>query len=359
MNKWLLCKQMNDQSTDDDDFDDRSSEAFEEVPGTNWTTIYAAHDADRIDTFLAKEIPHMSRARIQKLVEEGHVLLGGAKPKQKQKIQKGDAISYRIPAARVTELIAENIPLHILFEDEHLLIVNKPAGMVVHPAPGHTQGTLVNALLHHCGKALSIGGEQRPGIVHRIDKNTSGSIIVAKSNLVHQRLTDLFKEHRLCRRYLGLAWGKMPKQFTVEKPIGRDPKHRQRMNANEKGKAAKTFFQCKKLFHQASLFEAELYTGRTHQIRVHAATERHPLLGDSLYANLTVAARKTRTSAETYYKKNYPQLYAKVSQLNDRQMLHAWYLSIEHPITEKKLEIKADLPDDFQNILALFEQSET
>lgn len=323
-----------------------------------WSEIIAREPCARIDQFIAKNVKKLSRARVQKLLEEGNILLNGNPVKRHQKVQPGDRIAFYVPEPKELELIAEDIPLQILFEDEHLLVVNKPAGMVVHPAPGHYQGTLVNALLHHCGSnlakgSLSIGGYKRPGIVHRIDKNTSGIMVVTKSDAAHAGLSADFKEHKLSRRYQGLAWGEMPEQVTIEAPIGRDPRHRQRMHVVDegKGKPARTFFQQLERYSVACFFEATLYTGRTHQIRVHAASHGHPLIGDRLYGNLTTSARKTRVAGETKIKKNFSGLADAIMELDDRQMLHAAHLGITHPVSGESLQFDCEPPDDFQKIL--------
>lgn len=278
----------------------------------------------RLDHFLAVQLPHLSRSRLQALIKEGHILLEGAAVKPGEKLKAGKRISVHEPeAVHATSAAPEAIPLEILFEDDDLIVLNKAPGIVVHPAAGNPCGTLVNALLHHCPTLSGIGGEQRPGIVHRLDKDTSGCIVIAKNDLAHQALSRQFAEREVLKVYLGLATGLFRlKSGVVNEPIGRHPVHRKKMAVVKggRGRPAVTDYRVLKEFPATSLVECTLHTGRTHQIRVHLKHLGHPLMGDELYGR----------------KGNYP-----------RQMLHAWRLGFNHPRTGERMEFQAALPADF------------
>ena len=290
----------------------------------------------RLDHYLAQLLPHLSRSRIQALIKDGHILLAGKQTKPGEKLRAGQGISVNEPeAAPVTGVTAEEIPLEILFEDDDLLVVNKAAGMVVHPAAGNPEGTLVNALLHHCTNLSGIGGELRPGIVHRLDKETSGCLVVAKNDLAHQGLSKQFAGRTVLKIYLALAAGHfLKKSGVVETEIGRHPVHRKKMAVVEKGRGrnAVTDYRVLREFSGAkgaskmSLVECTLHTGRTHQIRVHLQHLKHPLLGDPLYG------RRDDFS---------------------RQMLHAWKLGFTHPRTGERLEFESRIPEDFADYAPL------
>lgn len=326
--------------------------------------LRAAKPYSRLDIFLCESIPDLTRSRAQGLIGKGHVTLAGKIGKASQRVPQGTEVSVVFPTVVTpAKLEPENIPLEILFEDDHVLVVNKAAGIVVHPAHGNWRGTLVQALLHHTrgnlGKGqFSIGGELRPGIVHRIDKETSGALIVAKSDLAFQLLANQFKQHDLDRRYLALVWGTPPASGSWEGPIGRDPKHRQRMAINSKGKPARTHFKRLATFGCAALLELELHTGRTHQIRVHAATAGFPLIGDQLYGNATRSARKSREANQTKLQKLAPALPARIQELTkagQRQMLHAFFLSVQIPQRKEALVVECAPPADFREVLELLE----
>jgi len=279
----------------------------------------------RLDHYLAEKHPELSRSRLQALIKEGHILLQGRQTKPGEKIRTGERIAVEIPeAAPIADTAPEAIPLEILHEDDDLLVINKPAGMVVHPAAGNPAGTLVNALLHHCGALSSIGGEQRPGIVHRLDKETSGCLVAAKNDLAHQGLSRQFAGRDVLKIYLALASGIFAKKIgMIETEIGRHPVHRKKMAvvAAGKGRASRTAYRVlRELDARASLVECTLHTGRTHQIRVHLKHLGHPLLGDEVYGK----------------RGNYP-----------RQMLHAWKLGFTHPRTGQALQFEAPIPRDF------------
>lgn len=293
------------------------------------------NDDNRIDKCIHELMEERSRTYIQKLIKDGNVLLNGKKCSASTKVSTDDEILLSIPDAIELNIPAENIPLDILYEDEHLLIVNKPKGMVVHPAPGHYTGTLVNALLYHCKDQLSgINGVLRPGIVHRIDKDTTGSLIVCKTNQAHLIMADYLKEHSIDRRYRTIVFGSFSAQEgVVNAPIGRNPNDRLKMAvvANSNGKHAVTHYKVLKQFKDYAYVECKLETGRTHQIRVHMAYINHPVLGDDVYSNRKSPFHLTG------------------------QTLHAYYLGFPHPITGEYLEIEAPIPEYFEHLLCILQ----
>jgi 23S rRNA pseudouridine1911/1915/1917 synthase len=285
--------------------------------------VVAPSDAgQRLDLFLAAQIDRLSRARIQSLIRSGHILLNETKCRPRQNIRAGDKILISEPAPEPIVLQAEALSVPILFEDEHLLVVHKPAGMAVHPGAGVQSGTLVNALLHQVSNLSGIGGQLRPGVVHRLDKETSGCLVVAKHDLAHLRLSNQFAGRKVQKFYLALCAGGFKKLAgEIIKPIGRHPVQRQKMAIVDRGRPAHTRFE---VIHDTSrwaLILCQIFTGRTHQIRVHLHSIGHPVLGDKVYGKDSID-------------------YA-------RQMLHAWRLGFFHPITENWLEFEAGLPDDF------------
>ncbi len=295
-------------------------------------TVAEEMSGKRLDSVLAGMMPEYSRSFIQKLFENGSITVGGDPcSEKKRKAATGDIVEITIPQPERLEVEAEDIPLDIVYEDDELLVVDKPAGMVVHPAPGNHSGTLVNALMYHCGDALSsINGVIRPGIVHRIDKDTSGLLMVAKTDRAHNALSAQLAEHSITRRYKAIVYSNIKEdEGTVDKPIGRDPGNRLR-NAvvYTNSKNAVTHYRVLERFGGFTLVEAVLETGRTHQIRVHMAYIRHPLLGDTLYG-----PAKNRYGAK-------------------RQMLHAGVLGFVHPVTGEYMEFNSPLPQDFEDVLA-------
>lgn len=290
----------------------------------------------RLDKLLAEVYPNESRSFFQKLIKSGDVIVNGKDQiKPSLTIQAGDLIEVRIPAAKSVAILPEDIPLDILYEDEDVLVVNKPKNMVVHPAPGHYTGTLVNAILYHCRDSLSgINGEIRPGIVHRIDKDTTGALIVCKNDHAHKNIAEQIKAHSVTRVYNGILQGTLKdEEGTIQGAIGRDPNNRLRMAINEKnGKPAITHYHVIGQNNGYSLCEFRLETGRTHQIRVHMASIGHPLLGDPLYGP-----------------KNPP-----VKHL-EGQCLHAKSIGFVHPTTGEYIEVEAPWPDYFQALLERFE----
>ncbi|MDT2023383.1 RluA family pseudouridine synthase [Methylocella sp. CPCC 101449] len=304
----------------------------------------------------------LSRTRIQALIEDGQVTIDGRAARDaKSKVRAGQIVTIDVPPPVAAEPEGENIPLDIVFEDEHLIIVDKPAGLVVHPSAGHETGTLVNALIAHCGASLSgVGGVRRPGIVHRIDKDTSGLLVVAKTDAAHQGLAALFADHgrtmRLEREYLALVWGAPQRGHgTIETAIGRHPTHREKQAVvrDDRGREAITHWELQETFGKrdapiAALVACHLETGRTHQIRVHMAHIGHPLLGDPVYATgfRTKAARLDEEPRQ------------RLEQLG-RQALHAAVLGFDHPITGEALTFESELPQDMAVLLeALRTQAE-
>lgn len=282
------------------------------------------HEDQRIDRYLTEMLPEQSRSFFQKLIRDGFVMVNHIIVKVNYRLKTGDVIEIDIPDAVPTEIVPENIPLDILYEDDDLLIVNKPKGMVVHPAVGHSTGTLVNAIMYHCqGNLSGINGEIRPGIVHRIDKDTTGSLIICKNDEAHRNIAEQIKEHSVTRRYVGVVAGTFSEESgTVEGAIGRHPNDRKRMTINEKnGKPAVTHYRVLQTLKGASFIEFELETGRTHQIRVHMASISHPLLGDTVYGN----------------SKNPYKLQG--------QALHARTIGFIHPTTGEYIEVSAPIPE--------------
>ncbi len=280
----------------------------------------------RLDHFLSAEIAHLSRARIQGLIKAGSILLNHAATKPGTKIKTDDVISVVEPPPEPVETLAEEIPLDILHEDGDLIVLNKPAGLVVHPAAGNWSHTLVNALLHHCPSLSGIGGVQRPGIVHRLDKETSGCIVVAKNDMAHQNLSAQFGDRKVLKVYLALVAGRLKKTSgTIETSIGRHPVNRKKMAVLEgtRGRNAKTDYRVVQQLENASLVECTLHTGRTHQIRVHLKHLGHPLLGDKLYGG------------------------SKIADAFPRQMLHAWKLGFFHPRNSRWMEFQSFIPAGF------------
>lgn len=285
----------------------------------------------RLDSFLAKEIEDSSRNFLQKLVERGNVLIDDSVcTSKKTKIKSGQNINIIIPEPVELKIEAEDIPLEIIYEDDDVLVVNKPKGMVVHPAVGNYTGTLVNAIMYHCGERLSsINGVIRPGIVHRIDKDTSGLLMIAKNDMAHESLSRQLAKHSTKRTYQALVYDNIIKEEgVVNKPLGRDPKNRLRQAVvSENGKNAITHYKVLERFGKYTLIEANLETGRTHQIRVHMAYIKHPLVGDEVYGPI-----------DTKFNTN-------------GQMLHAKTLGFLHPRTSEYMEFNSELPDYFKDIL--------
>ena len=292
--------------------------------------LTADRAGERLDAFLARSLPDLTRSAAQRLLEEGAVTLGGKPAKKNAKTAPGDVVEVALPDPRPVEVVPQDIPLDVVYEDEHIIVVNKPVGLVVHPAPGHPDGTLVNALLYHCGTSLSgINGEVRPGIVHRIDRDTSGLIIAAKNDRAHLALSAQLQDHSLARVYEAVVVGSLREDDgTVDAPIGRHPVDRKKMAiVPGTGRPAVTHWRVLGRYPGYTHVECRLETGRTHQIRVHMASIGHPLLGDTVYGS----------------KKPWPGLAG--------QCLHARKLRFVHPVTGEAVELECPLPDWFERVL--------
>lgn len=298
-------------------------------------TVTEEYDDERIDKFITLMTENLSRTYLQKLIKEDKVLVNDNKVKANYKISTNDIVSYTIPDAIVPEIEPEDIPLDILYEDDVILVVNKPKGMVVHPAAGHYSHTLVNAVMYHCRDNLSgINGIMRPGIVHRIDMNTTGSIIVCKNNFSHNAIAEQLKAHTINRRYRAIVYGVLKEnEGCINQPIGRHPNDRKKMAVNTlHGKEAITHYKVLQRFSHFTYIECVLETGRTHQIRVHMSSIGHPLLGDDVYSN---------------------KINQKCPFHLEGQTLHAMILGFIHPISKQYIEIEAPLPEYFLRILTV------
>lgn len=319
----------------------------------------------RLDKFLSDKFNDISRSRLKSLISEGQVIISATNNKitdPSYRIKVGESFSVYIPELVEPEPEAEDIPLEIHYEDDDLLVLYKPAGMVVHPAPGNYSGTLVNALIHHCGDSLSgINGVKRPGIVHRIDKDTSGLMVVAKSDTAHKDLSKQFAKHTLERAYLAVVWGvPNPTSGTIDKPLKRDPKNRLKIAVREGGKEAITHYKVVKRLEpprkimsrsnvtkgvppSLSLVDCRLETGRTHQVRVHMAHSGYPLVGDPLY------------SRRGNPQKNFTDRAKEALANFNRQALHAYVIGFTHPITKEALTFEIELPDDIKELIKALE----
>ena len=292
--------------------------------------IIAEMENVRLDAYIAQKCENLSRTMIQKLIEDGEILVNGQEKKISYKTKQGDVIEIHIPEAKEINLKAQDIPLDVVYEDDDIIVVNKPKGMVVHPANGNPDGTLVNAVMSLCKGSLSgIGGEIRPGIVHRLDKDASGLIIIAKNDVAHINLSKQIKDRRVKKIYIALVKGNVSEnEATVNMPIGRSTKDRKKMAVRKDGKEAITHFKVLKRYGKYTLLELKIDTGRTHQIRVHMAEIGHPVVGDMIYSN-----GKNEFGIEG-------------------QMLHAKSLDFQHPVTGKQIHLEAELPKYFEEILS-------
>jgi len=303
--------------------------------------VSPADQGSRLDMFLARKLPDLTRSFLKRLIDQDLVTLNTKPTKAGVKLRKGDRIDVTVPPPEPLKAEPEAIALDILYEDESIVVVNKPAGLVVHPAAGNYTGTLVNALLGHCGSLAQEGGLLRPGIVHRLDKNTSGVLVVAKNDAAHVHLARQFQQHSITRRYWAVVLGTMTDDHgTISSLIGRHPVDRKRMSAQpRRGKGAVTHWKILKRYRFLSLLELRLETGRTHQIRVHLSGIHHPVLGDPEYGGTKLAGPIP------------PQRFRSYLSVMHRQALHAATLGFIHPSRQEYVEFQAPLPDDFQRLL--------
>ena len=288
--------------------------------------LIVEQDEPRLDAYLARVEPSLSRSRIKSLIEDGHVLVEGAPCKPSRRLRPGERLALTVPPPQPIEPKPESIPVHVVYQDNHLMVLDKPAGLSVHPGPGHPAHTLVNALLALIPDLPGIGGYLRPGIVHRLDKDTSGLMVVAKTESAHIHLSRQLKDRAMAKGYLALAQGRIPtSQGTIDAPLGRHPVHRKRIAVVTGGRTARTDYRVLQHFSDATYFDVTLHTGRTHQIRVHMAHLGHPLVGDAVYGH------------------KHPKL--------SRHFLHAHKLAFAHPATGEWVDFTAPLPGDLSELL--------
>ena len=285
-------------------------------------------EGERLDKALAAQLEDVSRSAIQRLIKEGAITVNGQTSKASYRVEAGDAILVRLPQEEPQEIIPQDIPLHIVYEDASLLAIDKPAGLVVHPAPGHRSGTLVNAVLAHAPEVAEVGPANRPGIVHRLDKETSGLILIAKDSATHQALQQQFRRRQVSKTYLALVEGNVqPPEGIIDAPIGRDPHHRQKMTVIHQGRRARSQYKVIEIFPEQTLLEVYPRTGRTHQVRVHLAWLGYPIVGDTIYGH-----------------RNQPLL-------ESRHFLHAAGIRFLHPATDEPMTLEAPLPAELSTVL--------
>ena len=299
-------------------------------------TPTAADVGQRLDQFLAAQLPNLSRSQIQRLIREGHVQVSKGRAKPALALDEGLAVHVDIPPLSSATPSPEALPLVILYDDDDLVVIDKPAGMVVHPGAGHARGTLVNALLHHVAGLSGIGGTERPGIVHRLDRGTSGLMVVAKHDRSHRELARQFHDREVDKEYVALVWGTVKAGDRLDRPIGRDPRHRQKMSSRaRRARPALTEILHVQALPGVSLIRVRIGTGRTHQIRVHLSEAGHPVVGDALYGGM---------------RKHLPGRLAQLASLA-RPFLHAAHLGFTHPSTGARLTFDAPVPDDLNAVI--------
>lgn len=309
-------------------------------------TIETSEQGLRLDQLLTRHLSPITRARIQKWIKSGLVRVNNREQPANYRVRRGDQLRFTIPEPQKSYLEPEDIPLSVLYEDGDVVVIDKPPGLIVHPGAGHQQGTLVQALLHHCPDLSGIGDVRRPGLVHRLDKETSGVLVVAKNDAAHQELIRQFKDRLVNKRYLALVWGAFEIAGGVfSQEIGRHPIDRRKMSVQSRnGRAAVTSWRQRQLFPGPfSLLELQLHTGRTHQIRVHLAHAGHPVVGDKTYGS----GERRLTSL--------PAARQDLQSLVQRQLLHAWQLAFNHPQTGERMDFTAPVPPDFQAVLDYLE----
>ena len=292
----------------------------------------------RLDIVVSDRIPNISRSRAAALVKSGDVKVGETAKKPSYKLKAGDVVRGFVPPPEPVEIVAEQTAFGVLFEDEHLIVVDKPPGLVVHPAPGHASGTLVHGLLYRCPDLKGVGGEIRPGIVHRLDKDTSGILLIAKHSVAHEKLSSQFKDRKIKKEYLALVAGQMrSSQGRIDLPIGRHPKDRKKMSVHSYSpRNAVTLWKVREQYADACLLQLDLKTGRTHQIRVHCAALHHPILGDTVYG-------KARSNVLKDTGGNPVAI--------PRHMLHAWRIEFEHPESKRRVSFQSEMPQDMKRIV--------
>lgn len=306
----------------------------EQVAQGSVVSFSVERDGERLDKVISARVQDLSRAATQRLIKTGEVTVNGHTSKPSYHVQAGDEVVVHVPADTPEPVLPEDIPLDIIYEDDVLLVVNKPAGMVVHPALGHSSGTLVNAVLAHCPQVADVGGVERAGIVHRLDKDTSGLILIAKDEAIQAALQRQFKRRQVAKTYLALTEGQVhPREGVIEVPIGRDKRHRKRMAVVRRGRRARTVYRAIEYFADHTLLEVRPHTGRTHQVRVHMAWMGYPLVGDAVYGR-----HRQRL-------------------LRDRHFLHASRLCFTHPATGEEVEFKAPLPPELAAVLTRLRRS--
>jgi 23S rRNA pseudouridine1911/1915/1917 synthase len=325
----------------DDAVERRGSGANDVIPQQRQFVVASGDAGMRLDVFLSSQLGELSRSQIQRLIREGRVLIGQHPTKPSEAVSSGAVVHVTIPTPAASTVAAEALPLSILFEDDDLVVIDKPAGLVVHPAAGHANGTLVNALLYHVKGLSGIGGQQRPGIVHRLDRGTSGVMVVAKHDRAHQALARQFHDRAVGKEYAALVWGTVDNHESIRRPIGRDPHDRLKMSSRaQRARPAVTHILDVEPLGGVSLIRVSIATGRTHQIRVHLSETGHPVVGDALYSGV---------------RRRSPAGLGLVRQL-DRPFLHAARLAFNHPVDGRRLTFDAPLPPDLSRIVSELRQ---